>query len=406
MDIFEEAVRLDGELPVPAGIASPLMPTIENWVRDQAAVFLALRGRVVGSWQGVEMAVRGGDEGEPEYDGPDVPNLQLLLLDAVMVDGAVSVGTYQNDCYFGIWAEPGARRAGDGWGRGYRRRALTDLPTGPVQEVSVYLDGEILAEVSLRIADREVLLVAGESEEGWSGELTWRRLDESVLVFTDPAAVAKVRWVPGRGGFTASGDARCTRAAATSPVARAGQPARFRSVGRRHLSSPRCVGSNCSPIRTAWGCSPIRPRLKLLACPRAFPPHSSPIRASRGCSPPVPLGAARGLCPRLTRSSDIGARQVVVRLGLAAWTFFSRTWSVTRRFVFGWAGSAGSASTRSPTAPISRARSPSSPRAESGWPTRSKPGAWPGVVLEGIAPRPGPGSSLRALPCAQTPGCP
>ncbi|GGN51319.1 hypothetical protein FHR83_008961 [Actinoplanes campanulatus] len=79
------------------------MSMIENWLQEQAAVFLALRGRVVASWQGVEMAVRGGDEGEPEYD---VPCLQLLLLDAVMADGAVRVGTYQNDCYFGIWAEP------------------------------------------------------------------------------------------------------------------------------------------------------------------------------------------------------------------------------------------------------------------------------------------------------------
>ncbi|GAA0454015.1 hypothetical protein Aca07nite_66600 [Actinoplanes capillaceus] len=175
------------------------MPMIENWLRDQAAVFLALRGRVVGSWQGVEMAVRGGDEGEPEYEGPDVPCLQLLLLDAVMADGAaVSIDTYQNDCYFGLWAKPQARCEGDDWGRGYRRRALTELPTGPVEEVSVYLDGEILAEVSLRIAGRELLLVAGESDEDWSGELTWRRLDESVLVFTDPEAVAKVRWVPDR----------------------------------------------------------------------------------------------------------------------------------------------------------------------------------------------------------------
>jgi hypothetical protein len=82
---------------------------------------------------------------------------------------------------------------------GYRLRSLTELSTGRVQEVSVRLDDGLIAEVSLLVGDRELLLVAGEAEEQPSGQLVWHRLDESVLVFTDPDEVERVRWVPVRG---------------------------------------------------------------------------------------------------------------------------------------------------------------------------------------------------------------
>jgi hypothetical protein len=173
---------------------------ISDWLHDRTATFLAMRDQAVVSWHGVEMAVRGGDEGTPKYSGADVPCLQLLALDVVRPDGtSVNITTYQNDLSFGLWANAGADCEGDGWSRGYRRRVLTELPTGPVREVGVYLDDDVIAEVRLRIADLELLLVAGESYEDWPGELEWRRLDESVLVFTDPGEAEELRWVPRRG---------------------------------------------------------------------------------------------------------------------------------------------------------------------------------------------------------------
>ncbi|WP_433789051.1 hypothetical protein [Actinoplanes sp. CA-252034] len=175
---------------------------ISDWLHDQTATFLAMRDQTVASWHGVEMAVRGGDEGTPEYNGPDVPCLQLLALDAVRPDGtAVNITTYQNDLSFGMWANAGAVCDRDDRGRGYRRRALTELPTGRIVEVEVYLDDDVLAEVRIQIADNELLLVAGESYEDWSGGLEWHRLDESVLVFTDPGEAEKMRWVPSRGAL-------------------------------------------------------------------------------------------------------------------------------------------------------------------------------------------------------------
>ncbi|WP_041832153.1 hypothetical protein [Actinoplanes sp. N902-109] len=174
---------------------------ISDWLRDQTAAFLAMRDQAVVSWHGVEMAVRGGDdEGIPEYDGPDVPCLQLLVLDAVNSEGqAVTITTYQNDMTFGMWVNPGAIGDREDWGCGYRRRTLTELPAGPIREVEVYLDDCVVAEVRFHIGDRELLLIAGELREDWSGRFEWYRLDESVLVFTDPGAAEALQWVPRRG---------------------------------------------------------------------------------------------------------------------------------------------------------------------------------------------------------------
>lgn len=55
------------------------MAMIGDWVQQQTSAFLALQGHTVGSWQGIEMAVR-GDDTRFEFGGPDVPCLQLLTL--------------------------------------------------------------------------------------------------------------------------------------------------------------------------------------------------------------------------------------------------------------------------------------------------------------------------------------
>lgn len=153
------------------------------------AGFLDLRDSVVGSWQGVEMAVRDGG-----FGGPDVPCLQLW---ALYTDTGTVIDTYQDDDVFGLWARPGTAVAVEE--PGYRLRALTELPTGRVGSVTVHLDGDVLAEVRFRIGGQDLLLIAGEAHEDRSGRLVWHRLDESVLAFTDPGAADRMRWVPPRG---------------------------------------------------------------------------------------------------------------------------------------------------------------------------------------------------------------
>jgi hypothetical protein len=170
-----------------------------GWVRTQLDEFLALKDQVIRSWTGVEMAVRGGDGVAPEFGGPDVPCLQLRVLGAETATGVTrTVATYQDDDSFGLTIQVDAGFDSDDVGHGYRARALPELPLGLVRHVSVYVDADVLAEVGLRVGDRDLLLVAGEAQEDQTGRLVWHRFDESVLAFPDPTVVERVHWVPAR----------------------------------------------------------------------------------------------------------------------------------------------------------------------------------------------------------------
>lgn len=171
---------------------------IQDWAQQQASAFLALQGHVIRSWQGIEMAVRGEDP-HFEFGGPDVPCLQLHTLRVMLAgDSALAVATYQDDDGFGLAIDTCNSCSDKEAGAGYRLRALPELPTGQVQEVSACLDDDLLAEVTVRVNGKDLLLVAGEAYEDHSGELVWHRLDESVLVFARPGDVEAMSWMPAR----------------------------------------------------------------------------------------------------------------------------------------------------------------------------------------------------------------
>lgn len=138
-----------------------------------------------------------GPDGGPQFTDPAVPCLQLWGMQACLDDGrALRILTYQDDDLFGLWPHrrPDPRlenRAG--WDGIYRWTALSELPTGPVADVAVFAEEGVLAEVDLRVGGRPLVLVAGELIEDWT-RVVFSRLDESVLVFTDPAAAERVEW--------------------------------------------------------------------------------------------------------------------------------------------------------------------------------------------------------------------
>jgi hypothetical protein len=171
----------------------------DEWAARLSREFAALRGRRVESWVGVEMALReSGADGLPQFEDPTIPFLQLWGLQALLAGGgALRVGNDQDDDRWGLWPRPGADirfEAEAVWDGIYRRRPLTELPTGRVEQVTTLVDDGLLTEVGLRINGRPLLLIAGEVREMPRGGLRFHRLDDSVLVFTDPAAAARVRW--------------------------------------------------------------------------------------------------------------------------------------------------------------------------------------------------------------------
>jgi hypothetical protein len=181
----------------------------DGWTAARVREFAQLRGRQITSWIGVEMALREeGADGGPQFADPAVPCLQLLTLRASFADGTlVTVGTYQDDCGWGLWLRDAAsdHSAGLADAAGiFRMRVLSGLPTGEVGSVETFLDVGVLAEVVLRVQGRPLLLIAGEMHEDIQARLVFTRCDESVLVFTDPLAAESLDWVPERRGLIQS----------------------------------------------------------------------------------------------------------------------------------------------------------------------------------------------------------
>ncbi|MFD5245775.1 hypothetical protein ACFWIW_14580 [Amycolatopsis sp. NPDC058340] len=169
----------------------------DEWLAGQSSTFTALLGKRVDKWVGVEMALRENLAGTgPQFADPEVPCLQLYWLQAWLDDGsAVEIGTYQDDDDFSLGGHTSDVSHDDGrWSGIYRWRSFPELPTGSVDHVALFLDQHLLAEVHFRIGTRPLVLVAGELEERHDGGLTFQRLDESVLAFTDLVAVARVPW--------------------------------------------------------------------------------------------------------------------------------------------------------------------------------------------------------------------
>lgn len=143
-----------------------------------------------------------------QFSDPEVPCLQLFDLQATLDDdGVVSIAaTDRHDDVFGLPACPESRLGTeDGWDGIYRFRSLDELPIGRMEHVAVFVGEGVIAEVCLVIGAQPLLLIAGELEEAFDGGLLFQRFDESVLVFTDPAATERVSWTTPREGLVEVG---------------------------------------------------------------------------------------------------------------------------------------------------------------------------------------------------------
>jgi hypothetical protein len=142
----------------------------------------------VTKWIGEEMAFREvGSSGEPEFSSPEIPFLQLGVLDMLLESGRVQrVNTYQNDDSWGLAVEevdtPMELMPRE-TGSIYRTRILSELPLGVVLEAAVELDeiGDVRA-VWLTFDRNRVELTAGEVYESPEGTLQIVEPDESVFI--------------------------------------------------------------------------------------------------------------------------------------------------------------------------------------------------------------------------------
>lgn len=178
----------------------------EDWLADQVREVKWLRGRRVRSWAGVEMALSWDEDTldtvrDVRFHDPKVPCLQLMSLQASLGSTVIDIRTCQGTAAWGLSSQRSVSDDQTHWDGIYRWRKLTELPTGPIDHVSVFLnddpfysdDGKIveariIAEVMLEIDSQPLLLIAGQVHPPLDDMFCFSRLDDSVLVFTDPSA--------------------------------------------------------------------------------------------------------------------------------------------------------------------------------------------------------------------------
>ncbi|GAA2908247.1 hypothetical protein Acy02nite_90890 [Actinoplanes cyaneus] len=144
------------------------------------------------------MAVR-GDDTHFEFGGPDVLCLQLLTLRLTFDTGStLAVTTYQDDDAFGLAIGSSSNGPGEEMGTGYRSRSSPELPAGQIEEAAVYLDGALLAEVTLRVGGQQVVLIAGEADENSPADSYGIASASPYLSSPRPSDARAMSWTPTR----------------------------------------------------------------------------------------------------------------------------------------------------------------------------------------------------------------
>lgn len=168
-----------------------------EWVQNQIDRFRRLQGQMVAGYTATEMALRESSaSGAPQFEDPDVPFLQLVVLHLLLADeSVVEIATHQDDDAFGLRFRSARRPLVSGADGIYRTRRLEGLPIGQIRDIDTRCSarGNIRA-VHLRFANGEIVLAAGEAVEDADGRLRFCLDDESVLLFRRPCDFESVSW--------------------------------------------------------------------------------------------------------------------------------------------------------------------------------------------------------------------
>jgi hypothetical protein len=181
-----------------------------GWLTENIARTLALTGRTVLGWSGVEWPVQlagemAGESSATLFADVDAERVPFSWLQARLDDGEVEVYTYQDDGAFGLRFELQSRfLLADFTDGEYRLHPEAALPVGSIESTEIVVDSSVenldhsehavLTEVTFRVDGESVLLMAAEPD----GPDDWRRYDESVVVLRDPSAADRLDWYPPR----------------------------------------------------------------------------------------------------------------------------------------------------------------------------------------------------------------
>ena len=168
-----------------------------DWHLELKAALEALAGAVVTDAWVNEMALYGPEEAG-HFTDPSLNFVQANVLELRTKDGkTIHISCVQNDDAWAIWPHVvstdqqlcAERREGT-----FRTRPMPDFPRGSVSSVHIEADESSIQEIRMMVEQREVFLRAGEVYENSNGTLSVFDRDESVLVFFDGEAYARLKF--------------------------------------------------------------------------------------------------------------------------------------------------------------------------------------------------------------------
>ncbi|GAA4714472.1 hypothetical protein APR04_004106 [Promicromonospora umidemergens] len=175
-----------------------------GWLQTNIAYALSWAGLEVSRWWGPEWPLVEDGAAGNAYSEPDADAVPFAWLGLALNTGDVEIDIYQDDAYFGLCFEPQARRVLTDNDPGYfRLHESLPLPIGRIEQVRVTIDTTtlddpfsdiVLAEAVLMVGGQPVPLIAAENY----GPNEWHRLDESVVILRDSAALKNLDWHPPR----------------------------------------------------------------------------------------------------------------------------------------------------------------------------------------------------------------
>ena len=176
-----------------------------DWLSTNIARALSLAGRRVSRWWGPEWPLTEHPDGTADvYAAPGADAVPFAWLGLALDTGEIEVDVYQDDAYFGLRIDQPSQDQLSDYDRGsFRINERVNLPTGSIDSVTVALDTTVmdepgtdalLAEIILTVDGYPVPLIAAEAYD----LNEWHRLDESVVVVRDLAALSRIEWIPAR----------------------------------------------------------------------------------------------------------------------------------------------------------------------------------------------------------------
>ncbi|GAB3923220.1 hypothetical protein GCM10029976_013120 [Kribbella albertanoniae] len=166
---------------------------------------LALAGRTISNWSGIEWPIVLGEElAGTHFAGPYAERVPFLQLHLTLDEGSMGLSTCAAAPVWALEFDADATIDLNDLDEGFSRpHARLPLPTGRVTSVRLVVDDSrrgllrrdsIFAEALLGIGNSSVLLIAAEPDE----DGIWRRYDESVTVVRNPHAADALPWDPPR----------------------------------------------------------------------------------------------------------------------------------------------------------------------------------------------------------------